>query len=100
MDYMEVSPSGTGVIFSASYSKGQNTLSLLCSYRKDGIFTLSAFGKDGSSVVEYIQSGIAHYTMSSLGMRLSAWVNGNCEHSVTGPVSEREIIAIIDSIYA
>ena len=54
----------------------------------------------GSSVVEYIQNGITHYIMSNLSVQLSAWVNGNCECSITGPISEKEMIAIIDSIYA
>lgn len=100
LDYVEVSPSDTEIIFSASYSKEQNTLSFLYSYRKDGTFTSSTFEKDGSSVVEYIQNGITHYIMSNLSVQLSAWVNGNCECSITGPISEKEMIAIIDSIYA
>ena len=95
LDYVEVSPSDTEIIFSASYSKEQNTLSFLYSYRKDGTFTSSTFEKDGSSVVEYIQNGITHYIMSNLSVQLSAWVNGNCECSITGPISEKEMIAII-----
>ena len=83
LDYVEVSPSDTEIIFSASYSKEQNTLSFLYSYRKDGTFTSSTFEKDSSSVVEYIQNGITHYIMSNLSVQLSAWVNGNCECSIT-----------------
>ena len=42
---------------------------------------------------------IVHYIMSNVNVRVAAWVNGTCECSITGPLTEQEMITIIDSIY-
>ena len=88
----------TGV-FTASYSSGQSILNLMYSYRMDGTFSSSIFEKDGSSVIEYTKNGIVHYIMSKCECTGGCWVNGTCECSITGPLTEQEMITIIDSIY-
>ncbi len=77
----------------------QSILNLMYSYRMDGTFSSSIFEKDGSSVIEYTKNGIVHYIMSNVNVRVAAWVNGTCECSITGPLTEQEMITIIDSIY-
>ena len=99
LDYVEASPSTGQVVFTASYSSGQSILNLTYSYRMDGTFSSSIFEKDGSSVIEYTKNGIVHYIMSNVNVRVAAWVNGTCECSITGPLTEQEMITIIDSIY-
>ena len=99
LDYVEASPSTGQVVFTASYSSGQSILNLMYSYRMDGTFSSSIFEKDGSSVIEYTKNGIVHYIMSNVNVRVAAWVNGTCEFSITGPLTEQEMITIIDSIY-
>ena len=99
LDYVEASPSTGQVVFTASYSSGQSILNLMYSYRMDGTFSSSIFEKDGSSVIEYTKNGIVHYIMSNVNVRVAAWVNGTCECSITGPLTEQEMITIIDSIY-
>ena len=99
LDYVEASPSVAGITFSASYSNGQSILSFLYSYQTDDSFSSSTFEKDGSSVIEHVQNGIVHYIMSNVDVRVAAWVNGTCECSIFGPMSEEEMIAMIDSIY-
>ena len=99
LDYVEALPSSGQILFTASYSDSQNTLSLSYSYWTDNVFRSSTFEKDGSSVVEYTKNGIVHYIMSNVDVRVAAWVNGTCECSIFGPLSDEEMIAMIDSIY-
>ena len=99
LDYVEGVPSSGQILFNASYSNGQSTLSFSYSYRTDSVFQSSTFEKDDVSVVEYTKNGIVHYIMSNVDVRVAAWVNGTCECSILGPLSEKEMMAMIDSIY-
>ena len=99
LDYVEVVPSSGQILFNASYSNGQSTLTFSYSYRTDSVFQSSTFEKDDASVVEYTKNGIIHYIMSNVDVRVAAWVNGTCECSIFGPLSVEEMMAIIDSIY-
>lgn len=99
LDYVEVVPSSGQILFNASYSNGQSTLTFSYSYRTDSVFQSSTFEKDDASVVEYTKNGIIHYIMSNVDVRVAAWVNGTCECSIFGPLSVEEMMVMIDSIY-
>lgn len=99
LDYVEAVPSSGQILFTASYSNAQNTLSLSYSYRTDNTFQSSTFEKDSSSVITYTKNGIVHYIMSNVDVQVVAWVNGTCECSILGPLSEEEMMTVIDSIY-
>ncbi|MCI7472141.1 MAG: DUF4367 domain-containing protein [Clostridiales bacterium] len=99
LDYVEAVPSSSQILFTASYSNAQNTLSLSYSYRTDNTFQSSTFEKDSSSVITYTKNGIVHYIMSNVDVQVVAWVNGTCECSILGPLSEEEMMTMIDSIY-
>lgn len=99
LDYVEANPLIGQIIFSASYSHGQDTISLEYSYWTDDTFIPAIFEKDGGSVFEYTQNGIVHYIMSNENILTAAWINGTCECSISGGLDEKEMRAIIDSIY-
>lgn len=98
-DYVEVTPLVGEIVFSASYSNNQSTLSLEYSYWTDGTFVPAVFEKDQEDVLEYEKNGITHYIMSNENVLVAVWVNGTCECSISGTLKENEMKAIIDSIY-
>ena len=99
LDYVEASPSTGQVVFTASYSSGQSILNLMYSYRMDGTFSSSIFEKRWflcDRVHQKRHCPLHHVECECTG---GAWVNGTCECSITGPLTEQEMITIIDSIY-
>ena len=99
LDYVEVSPFTDQIMVSASYSKGQDSISLVYAYQMGSTFYSSTFEKDGTSVISYTKGGIVHYIMSNETVLTAAWINGTCECSISGELEVEEMKAIIDSIY-
>jgi hypothetical protein len=57
------------------------------------------FPKDDSPVREYISWGIMHYIFSNNDNIVAVWEYDNVEGSITGSITEDELIRMIDSIY-
>jgi hypothetical protein len=57
------------------------------------------FPKDDNPVREYISGGIMHYIFSNNERLVAVWEYDNVEVSITGSITEDELIRMIDSIY-
>lgn len=59
----------------------------------------SYYIKDDTPVQEYVIWGITHYLFSNGSYNVAVWFNNNVESSISGQISEEEIIKMIHSIY-
>ena len=54
--------------------------------------------KDNIDPIVYEKDGTTYYLMTNMGKQKAVWITGSCECSITGDISEDELISIIDSI--
>ncbi len=85
--------------FNASYSCGEDILvmSVFCHEKPQEKY--AQWEKDDVEPTTYEAGGITHYIMTNMGRQTAVWFISNCECSVTGDISEEELITIINSMY-
>lgn len=99
LDSIDASENAGLTAFNASYSYGENILvmSVFCHEKPQEKY--AQWEKDDVEPTTYEVGGIAHYIMTNMGRQKAVWFTSNCECSITGDISEDELLTIIDSIY-
>jgi len=84
------------ITFNALYSRGDNEIVVnIISLRGNG----SVYEKDEEEVKIYLINGIEHYIMTNVNRRVAVWTVDNYECSISGILTEDEMMKMIDSIY-
>lgn len=86
-------------VFTAYYEKEGAEYPIIVSLLVSSETTVSMIEKDEGPLTVYRQNGIDHYLMSNLDLTVSVWLCDNLQGNISGPLSEAEMKAMIDSIY-
>lgn len=85
--------------FAEVYESDDNSLSLTIKQFVTEEAAGGAFEKDGNDVTAYEKDGVDHYLMSNNDQQRAVWNSGNIIVSISGNLSQEDLIRMIDSIY-
>ena len=103
---IESQPSKT--VFSSLYSDGDKEIIIkiielfaepITKYEYDSAAKEKPINRSVEELDSYEVGGIVHTITTNLGKTIAVWVNGRLECSITGDVSRKELLHMIDSIY-
>ena len=99
LESVTAAENGGSIAFNAHYSYGEDILvmSVFCHEKPQEKY--AQWEKDDVEPTTYEAGGITHYIMTNMGRQTAVWFISNCECSVTGDISEEELITIINSMY-
>ena len=99
LDSVSASKNDGLIVFNTHYSCEDSILviSVICHEQPQEQY--AQWQKDDVTPTIYEADGTPHYIMTNMGRQKAVWFTSNCECSITGDISEDELLTIIDSIY-
>ena len=99
LDSVSASKNDGLIVFNTHYSCEDSILviSVICHEQPQEQY--AQWQKDNVTPTIYEADGTPHYIMTNMGRQKAVWFTSNCECSITGDISEDELLTIIDSIY-